>query len=90
MVTSEDRIGAASPAVVGINSESAPSTWRPSPPSAKLSGRRSTAGAHETLRKSPPRVVGMEACLSAHLVSCREHRGARPRFIPAIYVKPFR
>ena len=38
----------------------------------------------------PRRIVGMEACLSAHFVS-RTLRGMgfEPRIIPAIYIKPF-
>ncbi|RWR25804.1 transposase [Sinirhodobacter populi] len=38
----------------------------------------------------PRCIVGMEACLSAHIVS-RTLRGMdfEPRIIPAIYVKPF-
>ena len=45
----------------------------------------------ETLRKLPPCVVGMEACLSAHFVSrTASALGHSPRIIPAIYVKPFR
>ena len=44
----------------------------------------------ETLDALPRCIVGMEACLSAHIIS----RGLRklafePRIIPAIYVKPF-
>jgi transposase len=43
-----------------------------------------------TFKKLPPCIIGMEACLSAHLVS-RTLRGMgfEPRIIPAIYVKPF-
>lgn len=45
----------------------------------------------EALRKLPPCVVGMEACLSAHFVSrTASALGHSPRIIPAIYVKPFR
>lgn len=40
--------------------------------------------------KLPRRIVGMEACLSAHFVSRTLRRlGFEPRIIPAIYVKPF-
>jgi Transposase len=39
----------------------------------------------ETFKKLPPCVVGMEACLSAHL----RQLGHKPKIIPAIYVKPF-
>lgn len=44
----------------------------------------------DTIKKIPPCIVGMEACLSAHFVS-RTLRtlGHEPRIIPAIYVKPF-
>ena len=44
----------------------------------------------DTLKKLPPCIVGMEACLSAHFVS-RTLRalGHEPRIIPAIYVRPF-
>ena len=43
-----------------------------------------------TVKKLPPCIVGMEACLSAHFVS-RTLRGMgfETRIIPAIYVKPF-
>jgi transposase len=42
------------------------------------------------VKKLPPCIIGMEACLSAHFVS-RTLRalGHEPRIIPAIYVKPF-
>src|SRR6201982_1332600 len=44
----------------------------------------------ETFMKLPPRVVGMEACLSAHFISrALRQLGHEPRIIPAIYVKPF-
>lgn len=44
----------------------------------------------ETFKKLAPRVVGMEACLSAHFVSRALRKlGHEPRIIPAIYVKPF-
>jgi transposase len=44
----------------------------------------------ETFKKLPPSVIGMEACLSAHFVSCALRKlGHEPRIIPAIYVKPF-
>ncbi len=44
-----------------------------------------------TFEKLPRCVVGMEACLSAHIVS-RSLRGLgfEPRIIPEIYVKPFK
>jgi transposase len=44
----------------------------------------------DTFRTLPPCVVGLEACLSAHLVS-RTLRalGHEPRIIPALYVRPF-
>jgi transposase len=44
----------------------------------------------ETFKKSLPRVVGMEACLSAHFVSrVLRQLGHEPRIVPSIYVKPF-
>ena len=40
--------------------------------------------------KLPPRLIGMEACLSAHYVSRTLRRlGHDPKIIPAIYVRPF-
>ena len=44
----------------------------------------------ETFSKLPRCVVGLEACLSAHLVSrVLRQLGHEPRIIPAICVKPF-
>ena len=47
-------------------------------------------GLKDAFERLPPRIVSMEACLSAHFVS-RTLRalGHEPRIIPAIYVKPF-
>lgn len=44
----------------------------------------------ETLDALPRCIVGMEACLSAHIISRGLRKlGFEPRIIPAIYVKPF-
>ena len=44
----------------------------------------------EAFKTLPPRIVGMEACLSSHFVSrVLRQLGHKPRIIPAIYVKPF-
>jgi len=43
-----------------------------------------------TFKKLSPCIVGMEACLSAHVIAQTPHGlGHEPRFIPAIDVKPF-
>lgn len=43
----------------------------------------------DTCKALPRRIVGMEACLSAHFVSrILRQLGHEPRIIPAIYVKP--
>jgi transposase len=58
----------------------------------KISFRRKIRrlGLKDAFEKLPPCIVGMEACLSAHVVS-RVLRGLghEPRIIPAIYTKPF-
>ncbi len=88
----EDRAGASTPSVVGIDIGKDVFHLVAFDAGGKIAFRRKIKRLQliDAFKKLPACIVGMEACLSAHYVSrALERLGHEPRIIPAMYVKPF-